>query len=341
MRANEIVEELASLSDPLNYGPRNLRVRVTQTSPTSLLRDQGYGRKIAHETYGKLPATRSGQTRLPMPHASVSPSFNRPWGGDWTPSGGGGRSSSGSDALGNLIGSYVTYRQARKHRKAVAAAEADDLAAQQHAKALAQQQGIPAPPGAKGGPLPPPPAPVPIAPTSWTLKQPYIPPANIPAPPVKGLTPPVPAPPVKGFAPPVPAPPAPSGWSAPPHVGPPPAKGFPPPSTGAPAPLPNRGWSPPPPAARGWSPPPHTPPPPAKGFPPPNVGTFSSPPPLPPPLPSAPVPIVPAFAPVGPVVRKVRNKNEYDLTGMGAVPPDAAGSTAPKPRKNRSAKPTM
>lgn len=219
MRANEVVEEFMRLSNPLDYGPRNLRTRVTQTSPTALLRDQGYGRKIAHETYAPVPSAGGSQRTLPYPHASVSPSFKRPWGGDWEPSSSGRSSGSSQDSpLMNAVITYTTYRQRKKQQKALAAAEAADLAAQAHAKALAQQQGIPAPPGAKGGPLPPPPAPVPIAPTSWTLQKPYIPPANLPPLPTKSLQPPAPLPPT------------PASWSAPPHVPPPAPKGFPPPN---------------------------------------------------------------------------------------------------------------
>lgn len=316
MRANEVVEEFMRLSNPLDYGPRNLRTRVTQTSPTSLLRDQGYGRKIAHETYAPVPSARGSQRTIPYPHVSMSPSFNRPWGGDWEPSSSGRSSGSSQDSpLMNAVITYTTYRQRKKQQKALAAAEAADLAAQAHAKALAQQQGIPAPPGAKGGPLPPPPAPVPIAPTSWTLQKPYIPPAYLP-----------PLPPAKGFSP-------------PPHTSPPSSGGFAPPYT-PPAnlpPLPTKSLqppAPPPPTPASWSAPPHVPPPAPKGFPPPNVSVFNNPPP-PPPQPVATV--LPTIAPVAATVQKVRNKDEVTITGTAGVAPQEQGTK----RKNRSARQTM
>jgi hypothetical protein len=84
MELNEFLTRLSRNSNPSDYLSRQgFGSRMTRTSGSSLLRDQGYGNQIAIPSYGSLPsapAVSSGA--MPTGNAGIRPNFNRAWAGD-------------------------------------------------------------------------------------------------------------------------------------------------------------------------------------------------------------------------------------------------------------------
>jgi hypothetical protein len=84
MELNEFLTRLSRNSNPSDYLSRQgFGSRMTRTSGSSLLRDQGYGNQIAIPSYGTLsnvPSASSGA--MPTGNAGIRPNFNRAWAGD-------------------------------------------------------------------------------------------------------------------------------------------------------------------------------------------------------------------------------------------------------------------
>jgi hypothetical protein len=84
MELNEFLTRLSRNSNPSDYLSRQgFGSRMTRTSGSSLLRDQGYGAQIAVPSYGSIPNAPAGPSAsMPTVTAGVRPNFNRAWGGD-------------------------------------------------------------------------------------------------------------------------------------------------------------------------------------------------------------------------------------------------------------------
>jgi hypothetical protein len=122
MKADEVLKEYMTMQDPNNYGSIGTRYRITQTSPTPLLRDQGYGRKLVQETSATLPHGSVSSRRMPYSRAPISPTFNRPWhegygiGRMHTPASSRSRLTP-SETVGSLLGAYAQNRSNVKQHK--------------------------------------------------------------------------------------------------------------------------------------------------------------------------------------------------------------------------------
>lgn len=149
MQADPYMKDYFTMNDPNNYGPLGTKYRMVQTPYNDPFGDPGYGRKVANETYARLPHPQVSGRQLPHGHASINPTFNRRWQGDYefggllqrmhNPSSSRSRYTPTSDIAG-LIGYKVGQRSMRKKYERALALHNKEEAERLHYERMQQEQ---------------------------------------------------------------------------------------------------------------------------------------------------------------------------------------------------------